>query len=284
MATKKIIADLNKGEKLTGTNYDIWHKKMTFLLNEQELFEHLTTIMTRPPEGNTAQSRRDLEAFETWSKKDRCARFTLLSCMHDDLIGAYEHCATAKEMRDQLRFDFGGTSVTRLRSLVLKFEMYKKDPKNSMTEHQRIISAMIRDLKNAEVALSDEQQVQAVIRSLPDSWVSMRQILTHNGNIKNFADVSRHVELEAEREEAIRATALFAQGGKRHGHWSKRKNKGKSSTKEGSSSQGPRVGRVSKRHRGKRGGIFHMILLVPLLTRNYVKKRKLNVATLVCTL
>ncbi|GAV62055.1 hypothetical protein CFOL_v3_05579 [Cephalotus follicularis] len=84
MATKNIIADLNKGEKLTGTNYDIWHKKMTFLLNEQELFEHLTTIMTRPPEGNTAQSRRDLEAFETWSKKDRCARFTLLSCMHDD--------------------------------------------------------------------------------------------------------------------------------------------------------------------------------------------------------
>ncbi|GAV81646.1 UBN2_3 domain-containing protein, partial [Cephalotus follicularis] len=101
MATKNIIADLNKGEKLTGTNYDIWFKKMTFLLNE-------------PPEGNTAQSRRNLEAFETWSKKDHCARFTLLSCMHDDLIGAYEHCVTAKEMWDQLRFDFGGTFVTRL--------------------------------------------------------------------------------------------------------------------------------------------------------------------------
>ncbi|GAV72298.1 UBN2_2 domain-containing protein, partial [Cephalotus follicularis] len=125
------------------------HKKMTFLLNEQELFEHLTTIMTRQPEGNTAQSRRDLEVFETWSKKDRYARFTLPSCMHDDLIGAYEHYATAKKMWDQLRFDFGGTSVTRLRSLVLKFEMYKKDPKNSTTEHLRIMSAMIRDLKNA---------------------------------------------------------------------------------------------------------------------------------------
>ncbi|GAV75312.1 UBN2_2 domain-containing protein [Cephalotus follicularis] len=174
MATKNIIADLNKGEKLIGTNYDIWHKKMTFLLNEQELYEHLTTIMTRPPKGNTAQSRRDLEVFETWSKKDHCARFTLLSCMHGDLISAYEHCATAKEMWDQLRFDLGGTSVTRLRSLVLKFEMYKKEPKNSMTEHLRIMFAMIRDLKNAEVALSDEQQVQAMIRSLPDSWVNMR--------------------------------------------------------------------------------------------------------------
>ncbi|GAV70485.1 LOW QUALITY PROTEIN: UBN2_3 domain-containing protein, partial [Cephalotus follicularis] len=96
MASKNIIADLNKGEKLTGTNYDI-HKKMTFLLNEQELYEHLTTTMTKPPEG---------KVFEAWSKKDRCARFTLLSCMHDDLIGAYEHSPTAKEMWDQLRFDF----------------------------------------------------------------------------------------------------------------------------------------------------------------------------------
>ncbi|GAV83070.1 UBN2_2 domain-containing protein [Cephalotus follicularis] len=191
--------------------------------------------MTRPPEGNTVQSHRDLEAFETWSKKDCCARFTLLSCMHDDIIGAYEHCATVKEIWDQLRFDFAGTSVTRLQSLVLKFEMYKKGPKNSMTEHLRIMSTMIRDLKNAKVALSDEQQVQAVIRSLPVSWVNMRQILIHNENIKNFADISRHVELEAECEEAIRATALFAQGGKRHGNWSKCKNKGKSSTKEGSS-------------------------------------------------
>ncbi|GAV90394.1 UBN2_2 domain-containing protein, partial [Cephalotus follicularis] len=192
--------------------------------------------------------------FEAWSKKDHCARFTLLSCMHDDLIGAYEHCPTAKEMWDQLRFDFGGTSVTRLRSLVLKFEMYKKEPKNSMTEHLRIMSAMIRDLKNAGNALSDEQEVQAVIRSLPDSWVSMRQILTHNENIKNFADVSHHVKLGAEREEATHTTALFSQGGKHHGNWSKRKKKGKSGNKEGSSNQGPRDGRVSKRHRGKRGG------------------------------
>ncbi|GAV71141.1 UBN2_3 domain-containing protein [Cephalotus follicularis] len=100
VATKNIIAYLNKGEKLTGINYDIWHKKITFLPNEQELYEHLTTAVTRPPEGNTAQHCRDLEIFDAWSKKDRCTPFTLLSCMHDNLIGAYEHCDTAKAMWD----------------------------------------------------------------------------------------------------------------------------------------------------------------------------------------
>jgi ABC-type taurine transport system substrate-binding protein len=66
-----------------------------------------------------------------------------------------------------------------------------------MTKHLRMMSGMIRDLKTTGNVLTDEQQVKVVIRSLPDSWISMKQIMTHNENIKNFADISRHVELEA---------------------------------------------------------------------------------------
>ena len=41
----------------------------------------------------------------------------------------------------------------------------------------------------------------------------MKQIMTHNENIKNFADISCHVELEAERQEATKSTALIAMVG-----------------------------------------------------------------------
>ena len=68
-----------------------------------------------------------------------------------------------------------------------------------MTEHLRGMSSMIRDLNAAGHILTDEQQVQAVIRSLPDSWLHKKQILTHNENINFFKDISRHVELEADR-------------------------------------------------------------------------------------
>uniref|UniRef100_A0A2N9FZX9 Integrase catalytic domain-containing protein n=1 Tax=Fagus sylvatica TaxID=28930 RepID=A0A2N9FZX9_FAGSY len=218
MAAKNVVADLTRGDKLTGNNYDIWHRKIQYLLNEQELLETLSSKMTRPEDGNTAQHRRDLEAYQSWFKKDRSTRFTMLSSMHDDLIGEYEIFQNAKDMWDQLKFDFGGTSTTRLRSLVLKFEVYRKDPKHTMTEHLRMMSGMIRDLKAAGNVLTDEQQVQAVIRSLPDSWISMKQIMTHNENIKNFADISRHVELDAERQEATKSAALIAHntGATRH--------------------------------------------------------------------
>ena len=67
--------------------------------------------------------------------------------MHDDLIGKYKAFQNAKYVRDQLKFDFGGTSTTRLRNLVLKFEVYRKDPKHTMTEYLKMMSRMIHDVK-----------------------------------------------------------------------------------------------------------------------------------------
>ena len=67
-----------------------------------------------------------------------------------------------------------------------------------MKQYLRAMSSMIRELKLAGNNLTNEQQVQAVIRSLPSSWETMCQNLTHNKNIKTFDDVARHLELEAE--------------------------------------------------------------------------------------
>ena len=63
---------------------------------------------------------------------------------------------------------------------------------------------MIQELKSTGNNLTNEQQVQAVIRSLPSSWETMGQNLTHNENIKTFDDVGRHLELETERLEAAK--------------------------------------------------------------------------------
>ncbi|KAK2966240.1 hypothetical protein RJ640_008223 [Escallonia rubra] len=185
MATKNVIADLVKGEKLNGDNYDVWHKKMKFMLNEQELEEHLTKEMVAPTE---AQPLRDHTAYQKWNQKDRSARYTLLSSLQNDLIG----------------------------HLVIKFEEYTKDLKHTMSEHLTMMSNMIGKLKDAGHVLTDEQQVRAVIRSLPASWTNMKQILTHSENIKNFSDVSQHVILEAETRDADKTLTYVAQEGSRN--------------------------------------------------------------------
>ncbi|KAG5548704.1 hypothetical protein RHGRI_014154 [Rhododendron griersonianum] len=218
MASKNIIADLNKGEKLNGTNYDIWHRKVQYLLNEQELLDHLTNVLTPPEEGTTAQHRRDEQTYDVWCKKDKSTCFTLLSCMHDDPLEEFENFQTTKAMWDQLRLKYGGTSATRLRALTLRFNQYVMDPKHTMAEHLRVMSAMIREMRSAGNDFTDEQQILAVIRSLPDPlWKDIKVVLTHNEGIKNFDDISRHLELEAERVDANRSATLVAKAGQRNG-------------------------------------------------------------------
>ncbi|KAK2970909.1 hypothetical protein RJ640_012523 [Escallonia rubra] len=186
---------------------------MKFMLNEQELEEHLTKEMVAPTE---AQPLRDHAAYQKWNEKDRSARYTLLSSLQNDLIGQFVELPICKSLWYQLKFSFGGTSTTWLRGLVIKFEEYTKDPKHTMSEHLRMMSNMIGKLRDAGHALTDEQQVRAVIRSLPASWANMKQILTHSENIKNFSDVSQHVILEAKTRDAGRTFTYVTQEGSRN--------------------------------------------------------------------
>jgi hypothetical protein len=136
----------------------------------------------------------------------------LISSMEDDLCFEYETYPTSHSMWEALKEKFTSITATRLRQLTCKFENFKKDPSHSMPRHLRELGNLIRELRAAGYILSDEQQVNAVIRSLPDSWESMKQNLTHNVNIKTFSDIVRHVELEADRLETakISGKALVA--------------------------------------------------------------------------
>jgi len=79
----------------------------------------------------------------------------MLYFMHNDLIGEFELCPTAKDMWDQLKICFGQTSKTRLHTFQLKWIQYQMDSSRTMTEHLRIMSGIIRDLKAAGKEISE---------------------------------------------------------------------------------------------------------------------------------
>jgi hypothetical protein len=49
---KSIIADLNNEDKLSEKNYDVWHRKIEYLLEEQEILETITQLMVEPEQEN----------------------------------------------------------------------------------------------------------------------------------------------------------------------------------------------------------------------------------------
>ena len=128
MVTKNIIAELNKGEKLNGDNYNIWHFKMQYVLEEQDAFEAITNVINKPQasEGNSEQYTHDMAAYNAWKKKDSTAKGILISSMSDDLVFAHQHFPTAHAIWLALKEKFGEISVSRLRQLTIKFDTYKK--------------------------------------------------------------------------------------------------------------------------------------------------------------
>ena len=94
---------------------------------------------------------------------------------------------------------YGGLLATKLRELVMKFRNYKIRPSHTIKQHLRKMKRMIRELKTSRHIFIDEQQVEAVIRSLLKNWEHMVVNMTHNQNVKTFDDIVRHLELEAKR-------------------------------------------------------------------------------------
>jgi len=82
-------------------------KKIQYLLDERDLLEHLTVAKFplsdknkdgKPIDIANVQYQQNLQAYQDWSKKDRRACFIMLYCTHNDLIGEFQLCPTAKDM------------------------------------------------------------------------------------------------------------------------------------------------------------------------------------------
>ncbi|KAK4411886.1 hypothetical protein Sango_0261600 [Sesamum angolense] len=185
--------------------------------------------------------------------------------MHDNLIREYEKYPTAKKFWEVLKVAYGSTSTTRLRALTLRFNQYVLDPKHSMIQHLDVMKDMIRELQNAGCELSDEQQVLAVLRSLPEqTWGHVNFVLTRNDQIKMFDSVASHLKLEAEHRESECAQqgAFIAHASQRKPHKGKRWNKptgvGPSNSQSQKQNLAPQGDKAMKRRRGKRGGKKNM--------------------------
>ena len=104
MATSKtIIIDLNHRDKLNKKNYDVWHRKIEYLLEEQEMLETITQPMVEPKQGNTSQHKLDMEAYQTYKRKDCVARSLMLSSMRNDIMLCFERHRSTQSVWDAVK-------------------------------------------------------------------------------------------------------------------------------------------------------------------------------------
>lgn len=195
MASKSFLTDVLKAETLQRTNYDMWQRKIQYLLYEQGFGDHLENSMEKPTDDSPLNVHR---CYDSWARNDKTACYLMLVSMRNDLIKQFEIHKTAKEMWAAVKKAFGKLDASRIRALTMTFETYKIPIGDSMTDHLRKMGTMIRDLEEAGSPLSSIQQITCVLRSLPNSWDTMKKVLIQNNQIQSFEDLSHHLILESE--------------------------------------------------------------------------------------
>ena len=69
---------------------------------------------------------KHLEAYNAWKRKNSLTRITLLSSMENDVMREYRKYGVTMELWAALKERFSGTSLAKLRKLIIRFDTYKK--------------------------------------------------------------------------------------------------------------------------------------------------------------
>src|SRR4051812_14444940 len=194
---KSLVSEILGGLRLDGhNNYDQWHRKIKYLLSENDSIEFITQEVKPPASKDDAS---EMKRYQDETKKDRSARFLMLSCMADDLVHLYEDLPSAKAMWEALSQKYGILSETKLRALELKLTKLKCTSNKGMEKHLLALSACFANMKKAGQPYSDERKWLTLLNSLPDTpdWENMH----HSGMHKfdSYEKCVNAVELEVER-------------------------------------------------------------------------------------
>ncbi|KAL5722543.1 hypothetical protein ACHQM5_006053 [Ranunculus cassubicifolius] len=194
-ATPKFsTALMSNDDMLNDKNYETWSRKARILLIERDVLEAITENLEEPVMQNgqpQANFNTLLAAYYAFRKKDQVGRLVLLAHMKNDYMLKYERLNTAREVWERVREDLGGTT----RQLQMSFDKFMKRPNVTMRQHLTIMKSMITELVQVGQLMTDEQQVQAVIRSLPKSWENIKSQMAQDDNIRTFSDIQRHCEM-----------------------------------------------------------------------------------------
>ena len=115
--------------------------------------------MVESKQGNTTQHRQDMETYQAYKRKDRVARILLLSSIRNEIMLCFERYRSAQVVWDVVKVHYGGTSITRLCQLTLKFDGYKKCQNHTRRQQLKVMSNMISELRTVGHEMTDEQQV-----------------------------------------------------------------------------------------------------------------------------
>ncbi|KAF3782088.1 hypothetical protein EJ110_NYTH20377 [Nymphaea thermarum] len=167
MTSRVGASELTKTEKLNGTNFHAWKRRIMLALTLEKLIYVINQPFPTLGDKPTSEQKR---AYESLSSDDLMAKTIMLAFMEDDLIRVFEDCPTAKEMFDVIASKYNTMTAMHIQLLQEQYNSYKMKESDNVMDHVNKMLVMAKDLAVVGNVISDNMQISTILNSLPSSW------------------------------------------------------------------------------------------------------------------
>lgn len=154
-------------DKLDGSNWSTWKFQMQHLLMAKEVWDHVDGTAVDP--GDDAEAAARLR----YAKAKQKAMATLVVGIHSKLIYLVTSCTTPKDVWDTLKGQFERNTFANKMFLKRQYFTTKMSEGQSVRDHLKCMKEISDKLAALGSALAEEEQVVALLISLPASYQTL---------------------------------------------------------------------------------------------------------------
>jgi len=189
------IGDKWEIDKLDGTNWSTWKFQMQHLLMAKDVWDHVNGTAEDPGEVAEAAVRTRYE------KAKQKAMATLVVGIHSKLIYLVTSCTTPQDVWDTLRGQFERNTFANKMFLKRQYFTTKMSEGQSVQDHLKCMKEITDKLAALGSAVGEEEQVVALLISLPPSYQTLVTALEAKGDDLSLEFVQQALVSEEQKRQ-----------------------------------------------------------------------------------
>ena len=197
------IGDKFEIEKLNRSNWPTWKFQMKHLLMAKELWEYV--------EGTARSPDADSDGAQARYEKDKQkAMGTLVMGIQSNLIYLVTSCTTPKDLWDTLKAQFERNTLANKLFLKRQYFTTKMKEGQSVQDHFKNMKEIVDKLAALGSEVAEEEQVVALLISLPSSYTTLVTGLEAKGDELSLSFVQQALINEEQKRDVSRKAVTLA--------------------------------------------------------------------------
>eukprot|EP00795_Rhopilema_esculentum_P007998 gene7998-biopygen1703 len=193
------IGDKFEIEKLDRSNWPTWKFQMKHLLMAKDVWDHVDGTISLPDDNTASRA--------TYEKAKQKAMATLVMGIQSNLIYLVTSCETPKDLWDTLKAYFERDTIANKLFLKRQYFTSKMLEGQSVQDHLKRMKEIADKLHALGSTVAEEEQVVALLISLPPSYTTLVTALEAKGDELSLAFVQQALINEEQKKQAFKATA-----------------------------------------------------------------------------